>query len=137
MTLQNFILNPQDPSLKCVSEIGSMLFTRGVSGTRVITGRDEKIFDDDHVFKGEDVTPFPRILLLITVILMVRLGLTLRRYKGSLLNGGGRHRNVQTRHRVVCQKTGQSLERPKQRGGQTPTRIIDKAGPTEPPTSIT
>jgi len=52
MTLQNFALNPSDPSLKSVSELGSMLFTRGVSGTRVITGRDEKIFADDHVFKG-------------------------------------------------------------------------------------
>ena len=53
MTLQNSILNPNDPMLRSVSELGSMLFTRGVSGTRVITGRDEKIFNYDHVFKGE------------------------------------------------------------------------------------
>ena len=52
MTLQNSILNIDDPSLRCVSELGSMLFTRGVSGTRVITGREEKIFNYDHVFKG-------------------------------------------------------------------------------------
>lgn len=52
MTLQNSILNPNDPMLRSVSELGSMLFTRGVSGTRVITGRDEKIFNYDHVFKG-------------------------------------------------------------------------------------
>ena len=42
-----------DPTLKSVSEIGSMLFTRGVSGTRVVTGREEKIFQDNFVFKGK------------------------------------------------------------------------------------
>ena len=54
MTLKNFALDDSDDqSLKSVSEIGSMLFTRGVSGTRVITGRDEKIFQGNHVFKGK------------------------------------------------------------------------------------
>ena len=54
MTLKNFALDDgDDQSLKSVSEIGSMLFTRGVSGTRVITGRDEKIFQGNHVFKGK------------------------------------------------------------------------------------
>ena len=53
MTLKNFSLDDgNDQFLKSVSEIGSMLFTRGVSGTRVITGREEKIFQGNHVFKG-------------------------------------------------------------------------------------
>ena len=53
MTLKNFALDDgNDQFLKSVSEIGSMLFTRGVSGTRVITGREEKIFQGNHVFKG-------------------------------------------------------------------------------------
>ena len=53
MTLKNFALDDgNDQLLKNVSEIGSMLFTRGVSGTRVITGREEKIFQGNHVFKG-------------------------------------------------------------------------------------
>ena len=56
MTLKNFALDDgDDQSLKSVSEIGSMLFTRGVSGTRVITGRDEKIFQGNHVFKGNKI----------------------------------------------------------------------------------
>ena len=54
MTLKNFALDDgNDKLLKSVSEIGSMLFTRGVSGTRVITGREEKIFQGNHVFKGK------------------------------------------------------------------------------------
>ena len=54
MTLKNFSLDDgDDKSLKSVSEIGSMLFTRGVSGTRVVTGREEKIFQGNHVFKGK------------------------------------------------------------------------------------
>lgn len=53
MTLKNFAIDDgNDQFLKSVSEIGSMLFTRGVSGTRVITGREEKIFQGNHVFKG-------------------------------------------------------------------------------------
>ena len=53
MTLKNFAIDDgNDQYLKSVSEIGSMLFTRGVSGTRVITGREEKIFQGNHVFKG-------------------------------------------------------------------------------------
>ena len=53
MTLKNFAIDDEnDRSLKSVSEIGSMLFTRGVSGTRVVTGREEKIFQSNHVFKG-------------------------------------------------------------------------------------
>lgn len=53
MTLKNFAVDDgNDKLLKSVSEIGSMLFTRGVSGTRVITGREEKIFEGGHVFKG-------------------------------------------------------------------------------------
>ena len=53
MTLKNFSVDEEnDRSLKSVSEIGSMLFTRGVSGTRVVTGREEKIFQSNHVFKG-------------------------------------------------------------------------------------
>ena len=54
MTLKTFVLDDgNDKLLKSVSEIGSMLFTRGVSGTRVITGREEKIFQGNHVFKGK------------------------------------------------------------------------------------
>jgi len=53
MTLGNFaIADDDDKALKSVSEIGSMLFTRGVSGTRVVTGREEKVFQGNHVFKG-------------------------------------------------------------------------------------
>ena len=54
MTLKNFSVDDgSDKLLKNVSEIGSMLFTRGVSGTRVVTGREEKIFQGNHVFKGK------------------------------------------------------------------------------------
>merc|ERR1712226_746646 len=53
MTLGNFaIADDDDKALKSVSEIGSMLFTRGVSGTRVVTGKEEKVFQGNHVFKG-------------------------------------------------------------------------------------
>ena len=56
MTLKNFSVDDgSDKLLKNVSEIGSMLFTRGVSGTRVVTGREEKIFQGNHVFKGKPI----------------------------------------------------------------------------------
>ena len=56
MTLGNFaIADYDDKALKSVSEIGSMLFTRGVSGTRVVTGREEKVFQGNHVFKGNKI----------------------------------------------------------------------------------
>ena len=56
MTLKNFSVDDgSDKLLKNVSEIGSMLFTRGVSGTRVVTGREEKIFQGNHVFKGKSI----------------------------------------------------------------------------------
>ena len=58
MTLGNFaIADDNDKALKSVSEIGSMLFTRGVSGTRVVTGREEKVFQGNHVFKGNKISP--------------------------------------------------------------------------------
>ena len=57
MTLGNFaIADYDDKALKSVSEIGSMLFTRGVSGTRVVTGREEKVFQGNHVFKGNQIS---------------------------------------------------------------------------------
>ena len=57
MTLGNFaIADDDDKALKRVSEIGSMLFTRGVSGTRVVTGREEKVFQGNHVFKGNKIS---------------------------------------------------------------------------------
>ena len=57
MTLGNFaIADGDDKALKSVSEIGSMLFTRGVSGTRVVTGREEKVFQGNHVFKGNKIS---------------------------------------------------------------------------------
>ena len=57
MTLGNFaIADDDDKALKSVSEIGSMLFTRGVSGTRVVTGREEKVFQGNHVFKGNKIS---------------------------------------------------------------------------------
>ena len=53
MTLQNL---PQSSSSSSssreMSEVGAMLFTRGVSGTRVITGRDDKDVEG-HRFQGE------------------------------------------------------------------------------------
>merc|ERR1712226_1670155 len=53
MTLGNFaIADDDDKAFKSVSEIGSMLFTRGVSGTRAATGKEEKVFQGNHVFKG-------------------------------------------------------------------------------------
>ena len=57
MTLGNFaIADDDDKALKSVSEIGSMLFTRGVSGTRVVTGKEEKVFQGNHVFKGNKIS---------------------------------------------------------------------------------
>ena len=50
MTLSS-IGDPDDPKGRSISEIGSMLFTRGVSGTRVITGRDTKVIEG-YTFKG-------------------------------------------------------------------------------------
>ena len=41
-----------DAKGKTISEIGSMLFTRGVSGTRVVTGRDTKVIEG-YTFKGK------------------------------------------------------------------------------------
>ena len=58
MTLQNL---PQSSSSSSpsssreMSEVGAMLFTRGVSGTRVITGREDKDVEG-HRFEGE-MTP--------------------------------------------------------------------------------
>ena len=49
MTLQNL---PKSSTSKEISEVGSMLFTRGVSGTRVITGREDKDVEGHH-FEGE------------------------------------------------------------------------------------
>jgi hypothetical protein len=49
MTLSS-VGEPDDP--RSVSEIGSMLFTRGVSGTRVVTGRDTKVIEG-YTFKGK------------------------------------------------------------------------------------
>jgi len=40
-----------DAKGKTISEIGSMLFTRGVSGTRVVTGRDTKVIEG-YTFKA-------------------------------------------------------------------------------------
>ena len=58
MTLGNFAIpDDDDKALKSVSEIGSMLFARGVSGTRVVTGREEKVFQGNHVFKGNKISP--------------------------------------------------------------------------------
>ena len=51
MTLSS-IGDPDDPKGRSISEIGSMLFTRGVSGTRVITGRDTKVIEG-YTFKGK------------------------------------------------------------------------------------
>ena len=48
MTLAN-VGEPENA--KSISEIGSMLFTRGVSGTRVVTGRDTKVIEG-YTFKG-------------------------------------------------------------------------------------
>ena len=50
MTLSS-IGDPDDPKGKSISEIGSMLFTRGVSGARVITGKDTKVIEG-YTFKG-------------------------------------------------------------------------------------
>ena len=45
----------EDAKGKSISEIGSMLFTRGVSGTRVVTGRDTKVIEG-YTFKGTQHT---------------------------------------------------------------------------------
>merc|ERR1711976_791774 len=49
MTLANVEREPENA--KSISEIGSMLFTRGVSGTRVVTGRDTKVIEG-YTFKA-------------------------------------------------------------------------------------
>ena len=51
MTLST-VGEPDDPKGKSVSELGSMLFTRGVSGTRVVTGKDTKVIEG-YTFKGK------------------------------------------------------------------------------------
>merc|ERR1719510_1537273 len=50
MTLTS-VGEPDDAKGKTISEIGSMLFTRGVSGTRVVTGRDTKVIEG-YTFKA-------------------------------------------------------------------------------------
>ena len=52
MTLQNLPQSSSPSSSREMSEVGSMLFTRGVSGTRVITGREDKDVEG-HRFQGE------------------------------------------------------------------------------------
>ena len=54
MTLQNMphSSSSSSSSSREMSEVGAMLFTRGVSGTRVITGRDDKDVEG-HRFQGE------------------------------------------------------------------------------------
>ena len=49
-----------DAKGKTISEIGSMLFTRGVSGTRVVTGRDTKVIEG-YTFKGKLLNGHPFI----------------------------------------------------------------------------
>ena len=61
MTLAN-VGEPENA--KSISEIGSMLFTRGVSGTRVVTGRDTKVIEG-YTFKGTIFFSFPGFLALI------------------------------------------------------------------------
>ena len=61
MTLAN-VGEPENA--KSISEIGSMLFTRGVSGTRVVTGRDTKVIEG-YTFKGTIFFSFPEFLALI------------------------------------------------------------------------
>ncbi len=51
MTLSS-VGEPDDPKGKSISELGSMLFTRGVSGTRVVTGKDTKVIEG-YTFKGK------------------------------------------------------------------------------------
>ena len=51
MTLTS-VGEPDDAKGKTISEIGSMLFTRGVSGTRVVTGKDTKVIEG-YTFKGK------------------------------------------------------------------------------------
>ena len=53
MTLTS-VGEPDDAKGKTISEIGSMLFTRGVSGTRVVTGRDTKVIEG-YTFKGKSI----------------------------------------------------------------------------------
>lgn len=58
MTLSSVGEEPsEDPKGKSISEIGSMLFTRGVSGTRVITGKDTKVIEG-YTFKGKNMHYF-------------------------------------------------------------------------------
>jgi hypothetical protein len=46
MTLRNV----EDPSGdgSSISQVGAMLFTRGVSGTRVLTGKENKFLEGHH-----------------------------------------------------------------------------------------
>ena len=64
MTLENFSIGSDcDDGGHAATEVGSMLFTRGVSGTRVMTGRQEKAVEG-HRFKcwgshsDEATTPY-------------------------------------------------------------------------------
>ena len=56
MTLTS-VGEPDDAKGKTISEIGSMLFTRGVSGTRVVTGKDTKVIEG-YTFKGKNYLHF-------------------------------------------------------------------------------
>ena len=53
MTLSS-IGDPDDPKGQSISEIGSMLITSGVSGTRVIAGWDTKVIEG-YTFKLHQV----------------------------------------------------------------------------------
>ena len=67
MTLTS-VGEPDDAKGKTISEIGSMLFTRGVSGTRVVTGRDTKVIEG-YTFKGKSIIENVVDELLMTFIL--------------------------------------------------------------------
>ena len=92
MTLANVEREPENA--KSISEIGSMLFTRGVSGTRVVTGRDTKVIEG-YTFKGT-------FKIAIKVWIMdygyCSLGFTLGQNRIALLNGGRSHWHDERRH---------------------------------------
>ena len=64
MTLAN-VGEPENA--KSISEIGSMLFTRGVSGTRVVTGRDTKVIEG-YTFKGNYILHKAKKKVFVSVI---------------------------------------------------------------------
>ncbi len=102
MTLENV-----PGEAKTLSEIGSMLFTRGVSGTRVLTGQERKTIEGFE-FECERKT-IRTLPLRITYMFIPRLGVAFQRdVLRALPDCGRRDRHDKSGHRRVHQKARKS-----------------------------